>query len=165
MLVSLSNVTGGHGLLASDLARDNSALSTSVHADLVIALGENVVVDENVDLIRFYFDIRDTLQQVLMRGLTALVRVEFEVAFALAPLDEVDVVAEARVGPYDGAQGCRSVITVRDVRRIMNTLENAIRSSISGLRPRLADEFERSQSSRLFDILRIIDGDVEVKSG
>jgi len=138
---------------------------SSVKGDLSICYGGSNVVRSSVEVLRVYFDLKDALFQVIIRGMPSFIRVRYEEVLALFPDNEGCVLSQPPPPyPVDSRDLARETLDLVDIKSIMRGFEINIREAIKDDREKLMILFELSQSPVLFDILRVIDARADIRS-
>jgi hypothetical protein len=164
MLITLSNVSTDEALAESGAwASGGSRISGPITVDIAISGRERFIEEQGVDLLQFYFDFRDAIVQSVLRNLVAHVRIDFEVACSLRPLDNDKFIIEVVFPDGFGLKPTPALpLSMRDVREALGAVEECIGIQLRPFRHSLFTAFERNQSGLLFDVLRVIDHDVEL---
>lgn len=160
MMISISNV---RSCIAGELIV-NDLLNRLVIGDISVYLKEEKVEEFDVDLISLYFSLKDAFLQSFCRELECPVRVDFETKFKIVPVQ-----AGCCVYPAQGGESCAPVemgtfVSIHAVRQIMKSIEGLIREYILPYRAAIINILDSSDSFIAFDLVRLIDADVEVVS-
>lgn len=129
--------------------------SNCIECDLIVDVAGKRFVFEMVSLLGFYFELRSRFVDASMRGIRSIVIIDFEEEFVLEPtkggcaiLPSIDMLRFPESGEN---------LTCDDIRNVVVSLEEAIREHLLPIRDNIVSLFDVTQSSRLFEILMIID--------
>lgn len=164
MLISIKNIKFNE----SNFLRDGSHVSVLhnrfIVADITFNLNSEAISEESIDLIELYFSVKDAFIQSFLRGLESYIRADFEIILNVVPIADNCVIEIQLPHQYDNLNIESKRLDIYEAREIILSLEKKIRSELIRYRKNILELFEDKQAERAFDLIRLIDNGIDVKS-